>query len=238
MPYQLSAQKKYEEAMNTIKYFAPKFRTSLKSSSKLHTWIGKLFNKLGNPTYLTSYWTTIGPWCARPSVCNQGALPNEWQILFHEGQHAKDSDSLGVGLFSCLYLFPQILGIVSIVYACTIPLLFMLGGPSWLCWGLVGLVALGPLPAIGRAILEYRGYVVTMAIDYWMGQIPDDQEARYLETLCGQFTGPNYYFMFPFKSIVKWAFKGKLQELKTNTFPLNAYLAIIKSKCFQWQVSS
>jgi len=225
----LTEQQKFDEAVACVKHFAPKFRTSLKSESKFHRMVGKLLASLGNKGYMDAFWTTIGSWCARPSVCDDGAIEDEWRVVFHEGRHAADSAKLGFVPFTFIYLFPQVLALLALA----LPIIALLGGPICLLWGFLALVALLPIPALGRAYMEYRAYVVTMVTAYWTQKIEDEDE--YIAGIVKYFTGPYYYYMMPFGGLVTKAFKKKLQELKTGTFELDPYLALVRTKCFQWK---
>jgi hypothetical protein len=223
----MTAQEKFDQIVKDAKFFAPKFRTSYKSDSKFHTFIGKFLAKLGNKDYMSFYWTTIGQWCARPTICKNVALESEWKILAHEIQHAKDCHSLGFPLFAFIYLFPQILALFAIL----IPLLVLFGASTSLLWCLLGLLFILPFPALGRAYIEYRGYVVSLACEYWSGSL----DPLFIDSVVKSFTNSNYYFMFPFKGTITWLFESKLKELQNGTFALDAYLALIKTRCFQYK---
>jgi hypothetical protein len=229
----MTPQEKFDDVISHVKYFAPDFKTILKSQSRMHKVIGWLLSKFGNTGYMTKFWTTIGQTVACPSGCDTGATLDEWMVMFHEGKHASDSTKIGSIPFGCIYLFPQIIGFLGIAYALALIPLLLLGAPLSLLWGLLALLCLAPLPAPGRALLELRGYTVTLAIDFWSNSIQDEDE--YINWLVTQFTGPNYYYMFPFKTFVKGYFKSKLEELKTGTLKLDAYLAVCRTKAYQYK---
>jgi len=229
----MTNQEKFDETVRIAKQFAPNYSTTLKSQSRLHRAVGWLLSKLGNPSYMDSFWTTLGSWTARPTSCDQGAVYNEWQVILHEVQHAKDAKAIGSVTFGLIYLFPQIIGILGVLFGLSLCIAIPLGAPLWLLWGLFSLVFLAPIPAIGRAILESRGYLVSMAVAFWSGDI--DDEESYLAYMDDMFNGPSYYYMLPFKKISRWYFAGKLKELKTNTLTLDAYLMTCKTLCSKFR---
>lgn len=225
----MDENQKFDKAVSIVKSFCPSFKTILKSQSRLHRAVGWLLGKLGNPAYISDFWTTIGYTMARPNICDSGAYDGEWKVVFHEGQHAKDAAKIGVLTFALLYLFPQIIGVLGVLYGLGLAIAVPCGAPASLLWGLFTLLALLPIPALGRAILEFRGYTVSLAVEYWSGGLKEPgREEIYLSFIEKQFTSGNYYYMMPFKKLVHWCFNGKLQELKTNTFGLDAYLAAVK----------
>lgn len=229
----MNETEKFQDIVQHVRYFAPKFNTVLKTESKFHRIIGWFFNKLGNPNYATSYWTTIGQTVGRPNVCNTGEFVDEWQVIAHEGRHAADAQKLGVILFTLIYLFPLWIGVLGCLYGLAlIPVLF-LGAPASLLWGLLLLLGLLPVPALGRTILEIRGYMVSLAVRFWSGKITDKETT--INWTVSQFTGFNYYFMFPFKGLLTRYFNKKYEQLQTGTLKLDPYLALCKTKSFQYK---
>lgn len=226
----MNAQKKFDEAVRLVSLYVPNYKVTFKSQSRLHRAVGWLLSKLGNTQYLSSFWTTIGNWTARPSICEKGATETEWQVILHEGQHAKDSKAIGFLTFCFLYLFPQIVGILGVLFGIGCLVAIPLGASPWLLLGLLSLLFLLPLPALGRAILEARGYTVTLAVAFWSGDVGNGE--AFLKAFEDNFVGGAYYYMLPIRRIVRWYFRGKLQELKTNTMALDSYLAACKTLCF------
>lgn len=223
----MTAQEKFDQIVEDVKQVVPNFRTTLKSQSKFHAFLGWILARLGNPNYMTGYWTTIGSVCARPTVCDTGALEDEWKVIAHELQHARDCNKIGFLPFAFLYLFPQIIGILALLL---VPFIFIYHISLYY---LLFLVCLAPLPALGRAYIEYRAYVVTLATCFWTKSLPENEELC-IDWITSSFIGPGYYFMFPFKGMVKNIFTAKLNELKTGTFVLDSYLAFVRTKCFQY----
>lgn len=114
------------------------------------------------------------------------------QILAHETLHEYDRIRMGNAKFVAMYLFPQILAAFSLLS------IFSFWNAWWLL-SMLFLLFLAPLPAPGRALIEIRGYKVNLSfakIDGW------DLNLVANNIVEGQFTGPSYYFMMPFKGWV------------------------------------
>jgi hypothetical protein len=224
----VTPQEKFDSVLSSVSAYAPSFKTILKSDSKFHRAVGWLFSLLGNKAYMSDFWTTIGQTVARPTICGKEPLPEEWKILCHEGRHAADAAEYGTLPFFLFYLFPQVLGILGILYGLALVPMLLLGAPLACLWGLLALACLAPLPALGRAILEFRGYTVTMAVDFWNSKISD--EVAYIDWIAENFVGGSYYYMFPFKGYVNKYFVNKLGQLKDGSLRLDGYLAMCRTK--------
>jgi hypothetical protein len=222
---------KYNKSVDLVKQYCPNLTVSLKKDSKLHRAIGWILGKVGNKAYMTDYITTIGQGVAVPG--DDPAMPGVWQVILHEGRHAADSQKLGNWLFGAIYLMPQLIGILGILYCIAALTVIALGGPLTLLWGLVALAFVAPLPALGRALVEARGYTVSLAVSFWYGALTDGQ--NYINSLVEIFSGPGYYFMFPFKGLVRKYFQKKLQALQANTLDLDPYLAACKTLAIEFR---
>jgi len=123
-------------------------------------------------------------------------------ILTHEYVHLHDRKRLGQ-LFNLLYLSPQILVLLFLALAFVSP------------WYLFGLLLLAPIPSIGRAWLELRGYRATMYASHWVtGSVRFN-----IDGILKHFTGPSYYFMFPFEAFMRRKFR-KVEEDINNHAPV------------------
>lgn len=71
--------------------------------------------------------------------------------------------------------------------------------PSWVNSALFGIcyIIVLPWPGLGRAYAELRAYRRSLEVS------EDDRREAVLEFCVGQFTGPNYFFMWPFPEQVK-----------------------------------
>ena len=161
---------------------------SYKNQSKLMRLLGWLL--FFNPKFMSEYTTTLHKTVYFPSLVFVQEHPDiAWRVLVHEMVHVEDSIALFAPVFGLLYLFPQCLAGLS--------LLALLG--FWfptMWWFAAFLLCLLPFPAPGRKWAEMRGYGMSIAVLVWAGYIPD------LESIATQFTGPAYFWMWPFKSQV------------------------------------
>ena len=164
-----------------------------------------------NRGFMTQYVTTIYPKVYVPSWWGKETKNKslEIEILAHEYIHLHDRQRLGV-IFNIIYLSPQIFSLLAI-------------GTIWNSWFLLALLFLLPWPSPGRAWLEFRGYKTSLLMKYWILSSLSPGKERIiwhyinneaLEWTLDQFTGSNYYFMFPFRSFLRKRF---INELKYAT---------------------
>jgi hypothetical protein len=149
-----------------------------------------------NRGFLDSYYTTIGTTIYWVKPLEQlGSNPGkDFRVFFHEVQHAHDY-LLGKLSFVLLYLFPQVLSVMSFF-----ALLAIFFGNEWLVW-LVCLLFLAPIPAPARMYFELRAYMCNAAYEFWRSGV---KTGNYPETFLDIFTGSSYYFMWPFEeSLIK-----------------------------------
>jgi len=129
-----------------------------------------------------------------------------WKTLEHEWVHLKDADTF-FGLlpfmplwfnrkvFGAAYLFPQILGLGALgaIGAIFFP-------PLLACLGCLLFAA--PWPAPFRAWAEVRAYRRSI-------ELRPSMEEQKVEEYSKYFTGPDYYFMWPFKQGIRsWLTSG------------------------------
>ena len=192
---------------NNLEGFSVKF----KDESTLMKVIG--FLMFFNKAFMTGFITTIGKtvyWPTKSSLEARNEV-GAMTTLAHEYQHAKDADKRSSVLFSLGYLFPQVLALPGLLMALTSPAwgtLMLFGTLSWSWWLLMPLLTvlfLAPLPAPWRAHYELRGYTMSLfATSEFLKEIgyPFVQRAERLRGQVNsknlQFTGANYYFMWPF----------------------------------------
>jgi len=163
-------------------------RIAYKNESRLMRFLGTLL--FFNPRFMSYYTTTLHKTVYFPNTDfvleNPGAA---WRVLAHELIHAEDSIALWPIVFGALYLFPQCLAGLSVLA------LFGFWNPT-MWWFGAFLLALLPWPAPGRKWAEMRGYGMSISAAIWSGYEPD------LEAIAKQFTGPAYFWMWPFKGSV------------------------------------
>ncbi len=171
--------------------FVPGFNMKMKYSSWHQRLIGHLLGLVGNGAYMTQFWTTIGYTVYRPDLA--GMSNDEWKVMWHEGRHALQAKSLTRVLMGFLYLLP-----LSLVPLVAIGAIFSL----W--WLVPTALLLLPLPAYFRMRLEMQAYRTSMVADYASsptGHIFRTTAAA--QFMVDHFTGPNYYYMWPFRKDVQ-----------------------------------
>jgi hypothetical protein len=148
-----------------------------------------------NPDFMSRYTTTLYPKIYVPSRSRWEAN-NFFSIitLAHEYVHLSDRRTLGI-LFNLFYLTPQILAVFALLYPIS-------------TWFLLFLICLLPIPSIGRAWAEFRGYRMSMAVHYWLtGQ-------KYNITfITHQFVSSSYYWMFPFRPFLTRLFEREFEKI-------------------------
>ena len=179
-----------------IKETFPDFELIDKQESTLMKCLSRLlfFNK----KFMTNFITVIGSKVYVPGLPWKEDKPyTACEVLSHEFVHMKDNQKLGP-LFKFLYLCPQILTLLS-VFA------------FWNPWFLLCLAFLLPLPAPFRAYFEFKAYVVSMAVRWWLLSTKADPDY-----FVNQFTSANYYWMFPFKKILNKKFQEEFLRIKSD----------------------
>jgi len=193
-----------EKATLSIKAFAP-VKVRSKALSNFHRLISTLlfFTK----GYMEHYWTTIGYVISYPERAR-------WHTVFHEGVHAVQAKRYTRVLFGLLYLFPQVLSTLAL-------LAFVF---SW--WWLLALLFLLPIPAPFRMLFELEAYCLTVKIQQWrLG--PSSSMTNFIDRILKQFTGPSYWFMWPFKNMIRRKLKAAQDEAfymtGNNDYELEVY---------------
>ena len=151
-----------------------------------------------NKSFMTSYITVIGNKVYVPSLPWKKTNPyGASVVLAHEWVHMKDNKRLGLW-FKLLYLFPQILTPLALA-------------GFWNPWFFLFALCVLPWPALWRAKFELRGYTISMAVRWWLLQKEPDYDF-----FAKQFTGPSYYFMYPFESYVKERLEEEFLRIKAD----------------------
>lgn len=185
----LDLVKDIELAIQTrLPNFAIKYKNKV-WHQKLIGFLVKPFNK----GYMSHYTTTMFGKVYFPSEefvkARSGRL---WKTLAHEYVHLLDARDQGLK-FSLRYLMPQLLAVLSLLAIFAF----------WNLWFLLALGFLGfagPWRAKHRAKSEYRGYAISMAVNYWRhGSIDQSQK----DWIAHTFYGPDYYYMDGPKQVVE-----------------------------------
>lgn len=197
---------------NRIKEHASGFEIKFKNESALMKIIGKILSPF-NKTFMTSFKTTIGQKVYWPTRELYEANPSQsFNTLAHEFVHIMDYKLKPIR-FTLGYLFPQILAAPGVLFTLLLPvwlplMILSILSPWWLLF-LVSLVFLAPIPSPGRKKAEVRGYGMSCLVRFWrFGSVLDREFNHYV----GAFTGPAYYFMWPFKRSIEKQLKPYCSE--------------------------
>ena len=152
-----------------------------------------------NKSFMTSYISVIYPRMYVPKLpWKENDHYSAILVLAHEWVHLSDRKRFGL-LFDIGYLFPQCLAFLSLL------------APFLSVWWLLCLLFLLPIPSPTRAWLEFRGYSMTMACKWWL----TGNEINYY-WIERQFAGQWYYFMWPFRGIVRKMFEKQMEKIKND----------------------
>jgi len=181
-----------ERLLKRISPVVPGVKLAYKRHSKLMKLISKLlfFNK----KFMTKYYTTLGSTIYIPD--SHPATPLNLEVIAHECKHIYDSRQHPI-LYNLGYMFPQIMALFAFLALGAI-----WSSLSWL-WCLLFLIFLAPIPSPGRMLIERQGYLMSLACEYWLnGRV----NASSYTWIAKHFTGPNYYWMWPFsrRRIMLW----------------------------------
>ncbi len=173
---------------NKIKESVPTFEIKFKDESPFMKFLCKLMFFMNFNQFIT----TLGTKVYWPSRISYESNPAEsFKILAHEFVHIIDYKQNK--LFMLSYVFPQILAVFSL-------LSFLAFLNIWFLLCLGFLLFLAPIPSPGRKKIEIRGYGMSCRNEVWFnGKI----DQNILESYVRNFTGPNYYYMWPFKEDVR-----------------------------------
>ena len=168
-----------------------------KSSSWLQRFIGVLLFLPTGGSYMHRFWTTIGRTVYAPSRRNSF----DWSVLFHEAMHVRQHRRHPI-LHSLTYLCPQLIAIPAF------GIMLLAFGLAW--WSLLGLLFILPFPAYWRMRSELEGYKMSVAA-YELHRSGLGWEA--IDHIRGNFTGPAYWFMWPFGASIERELKAHLTEI-------------------------
>jgi len=190
-----------KEFTEKIQPIVPGYKVVRKKDSLLMRFLGVILFFV--PNFMENYGTTVG----NKVYLTDNSLKNQHiglaVHLGHEAQHVYDKQhfflrAFGYGIF---YLLPQVLALVALG-----SLLAIWFDIRWL-WCLTALALAAPIPSYGRMWVERRGYLLSFMGYSWV--YGDEQSAKIMGRQIKQFTGPAYYFMWPFKkSLLKWFTKN------------------------------
>lgn len=187
---------RYAKLAEYVKSQIPGFEVVSKKESRLMKLLSVIlfFNKV----FMTRYITTIYPRIYVPELpWIPDRAVSRISVLAHEYVHMSDRKRMG-WLFNILYLSPQIFALLSLLAVFNL-------------WWLLALLFLLPIPSPGRAWLEFRGYRMSIAVNWWLtGQ---ETNTVWVEQ---QFTQSAYYWMFPFKGYLESRISRAIENIKSG----------------------
>jgi hypothetical protein len=197
----------FDIAVNKAKQYFPNLTIKYKDESFLMKVLDKL--TFFNASFM-AYSTTIGSTIYFPSRHLIDLSPQASNTrLMHELSHMYNSKKKTGIIFSILYLFPQILALLSV------PVFFIFG----LFKALLCLLFLLPLPSYTRMMEEKQAYIISL---YSMHKLNkhgfsinlDTEKDRFIE----DFSGPTYYFMWYLPGL-KASMDADLEQIKLDGKP-------------------
>ncbi len=175
-----------------IKEEIPEFEIRYKNDSRMQKFVAMLL-WIFNRHYMTKYVTTMYPIVWFPS--REYIYENPWKaakVLAHEYVHLYDAKG-EQRWWKFRYLNPQ--AAMTLGSTMTLTALIVFADYSWWIY-LIGLWTFLPWPAPFRRDAELRGYAMNMVINVWRhGSI----RRSTIEWIVDHFTGPDYFFMWPFR---------------------------------------
>lgn len=217
-------QRILKRLLEVIEEDIPGFELLVKEESSLMKTLN-VFVKLFNPVFMSDFITTMNTKVYAPRHYIEKRHDRLWRILAHEWWHLREAKRVSSVVQGTLYLLPQLLAPLALLSVLAVWL-----GPWWLL-NLAWLVCAAPLPAWFRAKEELAAYTVSLATDYWSYDAVHELDIEYYAK---QFYGPNYYFMWPFKSWVLRHLHSQVQRISEeeydSVFPFNVIKEIIEEE--------
>lgn len=182
---------RFQQIDDAIKADIKGYELVLKHESKLMAFIN-IFVKIFNERFMDHYTVTFAPKIYVPEKHVRSDM--FWKTLAHEWVHLVTARNNTTLINSFFYGLPQILAPLALVS------LGAIWGSPWFLLNLLWLLCLAPIPAYFRMKEEMEAYAMSMACNYWRyGSITNTQ----IEWIAKHFTGPDYYFMWPFEGNVR-----------------------------------
>lgn len=177
-----------------------------------------------NRQFMESFITTIGSTIYFPKNIMEDDF-SFCMVTPHEMVHAEDMKTrLFTGI---LYLMPQLLSVFSLLSLFSFINLFNL---LWLLF----LVFLLPMPSPWRKNFEMRGFAMTMACMEWRKEKEGEGHLeRPPEYIKKYFTGPLYYYMWPFEEDVERELEKWLKEIHEKDISRKIKIAADIEKIFR-----
>lgn len=183
----------FQDLLTAAQTYFPSLQIKYKDQSWFMKALGKIL--FFNPSFMTSYTTTIGETVYFPNQKFVQIRPISGAvILMHELVHMYDEKKLTKPVFSASYLFPQILVPIFLL------MLFFL---SWKIVLPLAILCLAPIPAFFRMEYEKRAYMSSLYTLQKLGQRLnfDPKLTTQAQYFVSYFKDSSYYFMWPFKNL-------------------------------------
>jgi hypothetical protein len=167
--------------------------------------------------YMTDFITFMGLGLYAPDI---GRLEHYsfWRVLAHEFVHGHDDARLPPLLFKLGYAMPQGLALLALLAIGKIWF-------PWMVWFGLCQAFLLPLPSPVRAWAELRGYTMSMATRHWDGK---ENSEEYIENIAENFYGPDYFFMWPFKSDIRKRLAHQLESIHDDSILEDEVFRIVR----------
>jgi hypothetical protein len=201
----------FQDLVTSSQKYFPDLQIKYKDQSFFMKTLGKIL--FFNPTFMTSYTTTIGSTVYFPTETFVKIRPiSACVVLLHELVHIDDAHKISKPLFGFLYMSP-----LSFIFLC-LPLFLL----SWKIALPLMLLFGSPIPSFFRMLFEKRAYMTSLyalnALGKRMNFDPklDSQKTSFL----GQFKDSSYYFMWPFSNLDK-EFDQAVDKIKAGQRPFD-----------------
>jgi hypothetical protein len=184
----------FQDLVTAAQQYFPDLQIKYKNQSLFMKILGMIL--FFNPTFMTSYITTIGSTVYFPNTDEINNRPNSAAIvLLHELVHIHDSKKWGRLLFSFLYLTPQVFLLLAI------PALLIIWKIALVLFLLFAL----PFPSYFRMLFEKRAYLTSLYVlnAYGKKQNFPPLLASQKDIWIKHFKDSSYYFMWTFSNIDK-----------------------------------
>jgi hypothetical protein len=204
-----------ERFVENIQSVAPGYKVVKKEDSRLMKFLAIIlfFTK----DFMTRFTTTVGNTVYMPEQ-HLAAGTGNLSTLAHEAQHIWDHQRwYGHVFYAVGYVLPQALAAGALLS------LLAIWYSNWWLLCLLCLLFLAPIPAPFRAMTEKRGYLMSLAVAWWMYGNDDIKEQGWP---IDSFAGPSYYYMWPFrKSLAKW-FSSELKQIQNGKYPTPVFKVV------------
>jgi len=204
-----------ERFVDSIQSVTPGYKLVPKEDSRLMKFLAIIL--FFNGDFMSRYTTTVGSTVYMPKDHISSGTRN-LSTLAHEAQHVWDHNRWYGHIFYAVgYILPQVLALGALLS------LLAIWFSNWWLLALLSLVFLAPIPAPARMAIERRGYLMSLACEWWM--YGRDGVSEYTWPV-DNFASGDYYWMWPFrKGLVSW-FVSELEQIKSGSYPTPVFKVV------------